>query len=278
MEATPVLPPVVYLYNDNNLFLFFQTPWLLLWKLGKATILENTSFFIHSLIKSAISYEVDKFGNVIGQVSPGVGGEGDVSDDGYEGTYPEADTQPTEPVQFLYEVISEEDKTIAITGMKTEYEIIVPYEIDGYSVIELKLSTGSPTYLDSVQNVELPKGLKVLRASAFNGMASLQSISIPNTVTTINEGAFSGCRNLTSITIPDSVITMENGAFSGCNSLTSITIPDSITIIPNSAFSGCSSLANIIIPSSVTAIGNSAFEYCTTLTNITIPNSITIID
>ena len=100
---------------------------------GNYILEETVDGFKVTIVETGNIYELDKNGNALGQVPQGGGAgenggeEGNVSDDGYEGIYPDADTQPTDPVQFLYDVISETDKTIAITGIKSEYESLYYY-------------------------------------------------------------------------------------------------------------------------------------------------------
>ena len=119
---------------------------------------------------------------------------------------------------------------------------------------------------DVVANI--PDGVTVIGAGAFQDNPIIKSVTIPDGVTAIGGSAFGGCTGLTSITIPDSVTTIGDSAFQNCTSLTSITIPDSVTTIGGSAFGNCTGLTSITIPDSVTTIGGSAFYRCTSLTDI----------
>jgi hypothetical protein len=117
--------------------------------------------------------------------------------------------------------------------------------------------------------VTLPSTLEYIGDRAFTGTA-LKAVVIPRGVKTIGRSAFNGCTSLASVTIPNSVREIDVSAFSGCTSLASITIPDSVKEIGYKVFSGCTSLASVTIPNSVTAIGDEAFENCTSLTTVTI--------
>ena len=123
----------------------------------------------------------------------------------------------------------------------------------------------------------IPKIIKQIGESAFEGCKSLTAITIPDGVTNIGKRSFSDCSNLISIKIPESVTSIGYGAFSGCSALTGITIPNSVTNIEDSSFYGCSALTSIKIPENVTNIGPDAFRGCSALTSFTMPDSVTII-
>jgi len=90
---------------------------------------------------------------------------------------------------------------------------------------------------------------------------SLTGVNIPSGVTIIGAGAFDFCPTLVSVNIPNTVKSIGNSAFNYCPQLTSITIPDSVTSIGEEAFYGCYALTGVTIPSSVTAIGAHAFGF-----------------
>lgn len=56
-----------------------------------------------------------------------------------------------------------------------------------------------------MKKIILPKGLKSISESVFEGCTNLSSIIIPNTVTRIYEDAFKNCNNLTSVVLPSSI-------------------------------------------------------------------------
>ncbi|WP_304952360.1 leucine-rich repeat domain-containing protein [uncultured Alistipes sp.] len=128
----------------------------------------------------------------------------------------------------------------------------------------------------SLTSVKLPRMLKTIGNSAFEGCSSLTSVTIPGGVTSVGWSAFYRCSSLKSITIPNSVTSIGDYAFYWCSSLTSITLPDGMTKIGDYVFYGCSKLTSITIPDSVTTIGESAFSNCG-FDWITIGSSVTTI-
>ena len=109
---------------------------------------------------------------------------------------------------------------------------------------------------------DIPQGIRIIGARAFENCDFLTSVSIPDSVMTIDALAFCGCDSLTSVSILEGVTTVGMSAFYGCTSLTSISLPESVTIIGDEAFSFCSSLNYVSIPGFVNSIGAYAFYGC----------------
>ena len=126
-------------------------------------------------------------------------------------------------------------------------------------------------YKGNDKYVEIPDGIEVISASAFEENTDIEVVIIPSSVVTIDEGAFSDCENLKSVEIPNNVITIEDYTFMNCVNLESVEIPNSIVTIGDSAFMNCENLKNIEIPNSVQTIGDSAFNGCTNLETVNIP-------
>jgi hypothetical protein len=107
--------------------------------------------------------------------------------------------------------------------------------------------------------MEVPDGVKCIKANTFYGCKKLKSVILPNSVTSIGYRAFYDCKRLTNIEIPNSVVHIDDDAFLHCEGLTSIEIPDSVTSIGNGAFHGCYGLTSITLGNNVTNIGKHSF-------------------
>ena len=203
-----------------------------------------------------------------------------------------ASAQKFEVDGIHYEVISEDDMAVTITGYDNGNHI------------------SSVVIPDRVAHVGKVYSVTSISNGAFSG-ASFASVHIPNTVTFIGEGAFRLCGSLSSITIPSNVLLIGDHAFSECGSLKEILVEDSNTryasadgalydkdlstliccpggkesvSIPNTtksiadrAFYWCRKLISVEIPESVTSIGEYAFDNCSNLSTIDMPNSVKLL-
>ncbi|MFI3228571.1 MAG: leucine-rich repeat domain-containing protein [Bacillota bacterium] len=118
-------------------------------------------------------------------------------------------------IQFVYEVISEEDGTAKITGLtasgKSQTALALPSEIEGYTIIEVgtsALTTSGASY-----------------------------ITFADTITTVGNYA---CRGLTAyITLTDSITTVGDYAFENCTRLVVNSALNNVEYIGTYAFAGC---------------------------------------
>jgi hypothetical protein len=146
-----------------------------------------------------------------------------------------------------------------------------------------------------LKSIELPYGLEVIGASAFEG-SGLETIVIPETVIKLgtasadlnvsggkDEGGkdrkgdisfklgsvFANCTSLKSVVFEGADVEIYSDMFSGCTSLTSVTFANGWTTIADGMFRGCTSL-NIEIPATVETMGKDVFEGWTAAQTITI--------
>lgn len=119
-------------------------------------------------------------------------------------------------------------------------ELVVPNDITRLK--ERMLEEYNYNY---IQEVHIPKSVKILDKKAFYGCTNLKTIDLPNSVIEIGESAFRECSSLESIDIPKSLAKIADNAFLNCTSLRSINIPLSVKHIGENAFRNCSSLENI---------------------------------
>jgi hypothetical protein len=131
-----------------------------------------------------------------------------------------------------------------------------------------------------LRTIVIPDGITSIGDYAFLGCAALKNIAIPNGVASIGKYAFQYCYEFTNIAIPDSVTEIGNGAFEGCSNLRSVTFGENsgLTAIKRGLFQNCSSLTSIVIPDSVTEIGGVVFAGCDGLTSVEIPRGVEYIE
>lgn len=171
---------------------------------------------------------------------------------------------------LAYAEIPEGITGFSFSGCTTLNKVTIPSSVTS-------ISENAFYSCSSLEYIELPEALNMIRDNAFNGCTELKSIVIPEGVTSISGNAFSDCSSLSEIDLPDSVTYVGVGVFSGCSSLTSINLPEGISSIEANTFLNCSSLASITVPGSVTEIKESAFEGCAALKSIDLAGNITSI-
>lgn len=208
-------------------------------------------------------------------------------------TYPKNTTlyAKWETFSFVYTIESGE---VTITDCKSNGDIIIPAEIEGYPVVKIEdaafkyhkitsvaipegvVSIGKEAfhYCDLLTTVSLPSTLETIGDYAFYKCIKLTDITLPNNLKTIGEYAFSGCEELASVAIPNGVKTIRHSSFRNCKGLTSVDISGEVNSIESSAFADCESLVSIVIPGSVKTIGESAFESCDNLVTVVINDGV----
>lgn len=144
-------------------------------------------------------------------------------------------------------------KTIRITsynGFESE-RVIVPKEIDGYTVVSIG-------------------------ENAFKN-ASLSEIILPSTVKAILKNAFEGCLNLKSLDLPDGLLYLGEHCFQN-SGLESIAFPNTITKISNNCCSACANLRKVSFGNGVKRIEYAAFRKCSNLREVSLPDSLESIE
>ncbi|MCH5170211.1 MAG: leucine-rich repeat domain-containing protein [Oscillospiraceae bacterium] len=190
---------------------------------------------------------------------------------------------------FEYYVISEEEKTCAITHYDgSAYELTIPSQLNGYTVT--RIGRGAFYFCTSLGSVIIPDSVTYIERDAFYYCESLIKIEIPDSVIFIGDHAFEQTLYYNSesnwengvlyignhlidakasvsgdYTVKQGTKTLADCALS-YTAVTSVEIPDSVTHIGSSAFEGCKELTSVIIPDSVTSIWDYAFDGCPSLT------------
>lgn len=129
-----------------------------------------------------------------------------------------------------------------------------------------------------VEEIEIPDGVQIIGAKAFEFCRSIKSVIIPNSVTEIQESAFAYCCGLQNIVLPASVTKIGALAFAGCSSLRSICLPKKISVVETGCFSGCTALAQIEFSPALSLIKREAFDRCEALCEVNLPDSVEIIE
>ena len=192
---------------------------------------------------------------------------------------------------FEYTILS--DGTAKITGyIGTDIELVIPEEVDGYSVSIL----GSlPTDNNYVKKVTIPGGIRIISDYSYF-FSYITDLTICDGVEYIGWDCFAACKYLKEVNIPASVKNIGSSSFRECTSLQAInvdennkyycsrdgvlfskdmtslymypagkkeseyTIPDSVEKLMNSSFQSCVNLEKLTIQSEVKEIESNPFS------------------
>lgn len=121
----------------------------------------------------------------------------------------------------------------------------------------------------SLENLELPNGIKYIYPKAFMNCINLKKISLPNTIKVIGTCAFEGCSSLEEISVADgsNYLVKDDILIDKCNkkvirvfnkNINFVKIPNGITSISKKAFER-SGVGTVELPMSLMTIENEAF-------------------
>ena len=143
-------------------------------------------------------------------------------------------------VVYDYRFVTED--TIEIMGYNgTETDLVIPSQINGYTVVgigDLDL-LGDDT--DTVESVVVPDTVKYIETFAY----------YPNTAYYVS--------SLTKVTLPEGLETIGDDAFASAPGLSEINLPSTLKSIGERAFMNCN-IDNFTIPAGVEYIGANAFN------------------
>lgn len=143
-------------------------------------------------------------------------------------------------VVYDYQFVTED--TIEIMGYNgTETNLVIPSQINGYTVVgigDLDL-LGDDT--DTVESVVVPDTVKYIETFAY----------YPNTAYYVS--------SLTKVTLPEGLETIGDNAFASAPGLSEINLPSTLKSIGERAFMNCN-IDNFTIPAGVEYIGANAFN------------------
>ena len=149
-------------------------------------------------------------------------------------------------------------KTIRITSYNgfESNRVIVPKEIDGYTVVSIGVNAFKNATLSEII---LPKTIKAVLFDAFEGCKELKQIDLPDGLLYVGEHAFQGS-GIETIVFPDTVTILHNNCCNSCVNLKTVAIGNGVKEIGYSAFSDCRELTHLSIPENVEKIGSSTFK------------------
>lgn len=125
---------------------------------------------------------------------------------------------------------------------------------------------GTFLYCESLEQINLPKDLKVIESEAFNQCRQLQINDWPGGLCTIGEYAFAACENLNAVQLPSSLESIGRNAFNS-SGITSLHIDSGSAVsFGDYAFINCMRLKEVTVDADVKdAISQEMFRNCQSL-------------
>ncbi len=188
-----------------------------------------------------------------------------------------------ESYDWVYKV--KDDGTAVITvpagAAVNNSEILVPYEIDGYSVTEI--GSDCFTSQNDITSVKIPETVTKIDSRAFLNCYSLDSVSFmsdyvlyedgissatdaerseENEIRVIGAEAFKNCYELDFVYFSSGVKRIETEAFSHCLALEWIFLPHGTESIGDNAFTNCLKLSSVTLPVTIKELGKDIFDNC----------------
>lgn len=154
-------------------------------------------------------------------------------------------------------------------------------------------------YLSNLRRIDLPRSIKTIWISAFQGCEKLKHINYSGDIKSWCEIEFddydyksnyshpelrshgikiSSKEIKGELKLPDTVLTVSPYAFAGCDGITSIVVSNKVTIIGKSAFENCSSVTKVELKKGCETIGERAFANLSNLSIVTLPESLSRIE
>ena len=204
---------------------------------------------------------------------------------------------------YDYRFVTED--TIEIMGYRgTETDLVIPSEINGYTVVgikELDLPTdGTNTvetivvpdtvkylnginlnngyyWVENLKKITLPEGLEIIGDWAFAATPGVEEVNLPSTLKHIGESAFDGCRELRNFTIPAGVEHIGINAFRDTGMAFDLTKAaensgNPFVVIGDELIAYASYDPVVTVPDGIKGIGGSAFSGY--ITSVTLPDSV----
>lgn len=133
--------------------------------------------------------------------------------------------------------------------------ITIPAEIDGLPVV----SIGEKVFMNApISEVVLPKTIKIIMRSAFEGCKNLKHINLPEGVEILRDDCFSKS-GLIDISIPDNVRDIPERCFCLCENLKNVQVGNNVREIHTWAFWE-TAITALIVPKNVATVVHNLFS------------------
>lgn len=174
---------------------------------------------------------------------------------------------------FHYTITSSNTTTIEQIDKVTE-ELTIPATVyfEGHELQVTAIGSGLIPLSDRaiIRKVVLPETIQAIGYGTFLYCESLEHINLPKGLKTIENEAFNQCRQLQIEDWPDSLRTIGDYAFAACENLTAVHLPPSLKSIGRNAFNSSGITSLHIDGGGAVSFGDYAFYNCLQLKDVTV--------
>lgn len=165
-----------------------------------------------------------------------------------------------------YEVIEGKAEAKVVDSAALDMIVEIPTLYEGFPITII--GEESMMAYDHLFSVWMPKTIKTIETSAFEGCGLLQKLNFPEYLKEIQDYAFCNCDSLNINIIPDYVEYLGTGAFAYCHLMQEMILSSKLKTLKTHTFQECDSLACVYVSDAIETIEDNVCEKETHLVKV----------
>lgn len=154
-------------------------------------------------------------------------------------------------------------KSLTVNSANTHYAAVSNVLMNKAKTIIYLYPDGLPATVYTVPNT-----IEEIAFSAFNEHPKLKAVYLPKSLRVLNNSAFDGCEFVGNVNLPPMLQSIGNGTFRGCKAMKWLVIPDSVKSLDSYSFQDCSLLERVTLGKGISALPKQVFAGDTLITEI----------
>ncbi len=165
-----------------------------------------------------------------------------------------------------YEIIEGKPEAKVVESAHLDMLVEISPLYEGYPITVI--GEESIMEYDQLFSVWLPRTIRTIETSAFEGCGLLQEINFPEYLKEIQDYAFCNCDSFNINIIPDNVEYLGTGAFAYCSMLQEMILSSKLKTLKTNTFQECFSLACVYVSDAIETIEDNVCEEETHLVRV----------
>ncbi|MCD7949919.1 MAG: leucine-rich repeat domain-containing protein [Erysipelotrichaceae bacterium] len=157
-----------------------------------------------------------------------------------------------------YEAIEGKAEAKVIDSSNLDMLVEIPTLYEGFPITVI--GEEAMMEYDHLFSVWLPKTIRTIETSAFEGCGLLQEINLPEYLKEIQDYAFCNCDSLNINIIPDHVEYLGEGAFAYCHMMQEMILSSQLKVLKTNTFQECYALACLYVSEAIENIEDNVCE------------------